>query len=193
MHRTIPSNINVSKEQLHTDFRWFIQLIYPEHPNAPMSTLLRLQEILDYNNFTVDQTLRRISPRCDMFGCKWKGEEKRCDALFERIRTPDGYCCSFNNFATKNHVFKGFVVKIIYNKNFLYTKKDLYNEKISYNNYSAYFEHILYFSEVPLKSPKSPRRVSACGYKTALEVIVRNNISDYHATQMPALGHKVFF
>lgn len=39
--------------------------------------------------------------------------------------------------------------------------------------------------------PKLPRRVSACGYQTALEILVSNNPDDYLATQIPAIGHRV--
>lgn len=41
------------------------------------------------------------------------------------------------------------------------------------------------------KIPNFPRRVSACGYVTALEVLVNSDPDDYLATQIAAIGHRV--
>ncbi|XP_063918419.1 uncharacterized protein LOC135133829 [Zophobas morio] len=47
------------------------------------------------------------------------------------------------------------------------------------------------FSALANKIPSFPRRVSACGYLTALEVLVDSNPSDYFGTQIAAIGHRV--
>lgn len=41
------------------------------------------------------------------------------------------------------------------------------------------------------KVPKYPRRVSACGYLTALEVLVNSYPANYFGTQIAAIGHRV--
>jgi hypothetical protein len=41
------------------------------------------------------------------------------------------------------------------------------------------------------KIPKYPRRVSACGYLTALEILVNSDPNDYFATQIAAIGHRI--
>lgn len=61
----------------------------------------KLQRILETNNLTVLQLMTKIAPRCDemLQRCMWKGTQTRCEAIFQRVNTTEGVCCSFNNHA----------------------------------------------------------------------------------------------
>lgn len=41
------------------------------------------------------------------------------------------------------------------------------------------------------KVPTEPRRVSACGYLTGLQVLLNNKPNDYFASFTPSFGHMV--
>ncbi|KAL3280876.1 hypothetical protein HHI36_004104 [Cryptolaemus montrouzieri] len=131
-------------------------LYYDNHNEGTTSdkSYLELLQILDYNEVDLNDFLRELSPSCNNIikNCKWKGEEIKCDKLFEKIITSEGHCCSFNYFAPKNHTFKGS------------------------------------FSR---KTRVKPRHVSACGYATALEVLLGPDSTDYAASDTLAFGNKV--
>uniref|UniRef100_A0A6P7F4N0 Sodium channel protein Nach-like n=1 Tax=Diabrotica virgifera virgifera TaxID=50390 RepID=A0A6P7F4N0_DIAVI len=57
-------------------------------------------------------------------------------------------------------------------------------------NYHALKNHT--FSGImAYKIPKNPRRVSACGYQTGLEVLLNNKPDDFFATLIPSFGLKI--
>ncbi|KAJ3653948.1 hypothetical protein Zmor_013169 [Zophobas morio] len=144
----------ISAEDLALDLRLLFQLIFNNNENIPLRNYTRLQDILDMNDLSIEKVMDKIAPKCSdlLQRCKWKGEEKRCESIFETIKTTEGYCCTFNYYALKNHTFGGALAN---------------------------------------KIPSFPRRVSACGYLTALEVLVDSNPSDYFGTQIAAIGHRV--
>lgn len=74
-----------------------------------MRNYTRLQDILDSNEYTIEEVMKQVAPSCSelLQRCKWKGEEKRCETIFETIKTTEGYCCAFNYYALKNHTFGG--------------------------------------------------------------------------------------
>ncbi|KYB27274.1 sodium channel protein Nach [Tribolium castaneum] len=144
----------ITTEELANDLRIVFQLIYNNNKNIPQRNYSRLQDILDYNEYPIEDVMKYLAPKCSelLQRCKWKGEEKRCESLFEPIKTTEGYCCAFNYYALKNHTFGGALAN---------------------------------------KIPAYPRRVSACGYLTALEVLVNSYPADYFGTQIAAIGHRV--
>ncbi|CAH1985752.1 unnamed protein product [Acanthoscelides obtectus] len=144
-------------EKLAWDLRLLVQLLKQTHLEAPESTYNQLQDILDANNITVDKALGQLAPRCEsiLTRCLWKGEEKRCESIFEQIKTSEGYCCAFNYYALRNHTFGGCC------------------------------------RALASKVPKQPRRVSACGHQSGLEILVNSNPNDYFASFMPSTGQKM--
>ncbi|KAG5896889.1 hypothetical protein JTB14_033527 [Gonioctena quinquepunctata] len=135
-------------------FRLFAQLFRRIRADTPFRNFSNLQDILDEKKLPLETVLRQLAPSCDdiLVRCLWKGEEKRCESIFEQIKTSEGFCCSFNYFALKNHTFTGALAS---------------------------------------KAPREPRRVSACGYQTGLEVMVNNDPDDYLATFTPSIGQKI--
>ncbi|XP_060518625.1 sodium channel protein Nach-like isoform X2 [Cylas formicarius] len=69
----------------------------------------KLRRALDEHGLSAESVLERLAPSCgdELNQCAWKKEERKCSDIFERIATPDGFCCSFNYFGPKNHVFGG--------------------------------------------------------------------------------------
>jgi hypothetical protein len=98
-----------STETLAGQLKLLFQLIFDNRDNIPERNYSRLQDILDYNDYTIEEVMSKLAPRCDhlLQRCKWKGEEKRCESLFETIKTTEGFCCAFNYYALKNHTFGG--------------------------------------------------------------------------------------
>lgn len=41
------------------------------------------------------------------------------------------------------------------------------------------------------RTPLTPRRISACGFRTGLEILIQSYPEDYFATQIPSFGHLV--
>ncbi|XP_044750328.1 sodium channel protein Nach-like [Coccinella septempunctata] len=70
---------------------------------------LQLLQLLDHNRVNLNRLLRSLSPSCSSIvkRCRWKGEDKDCDTIFEKIITSEGHCCSFNYYAPRNHKFGG--------------------------------------------------------------------------------------
>lgn len=105
--RTVSNGRN--PERLAWDIRVLVQLIHNDNPDIPSENYTMLNQLLKDNHIGVDDVLRMLSPTCKdmLLRCQWKGEETRCESIFEQIRTSDGFCCSFNYFALKNHSFVG--------------------------------------------------------------------------------------
>lgn len=135
--------------------------------------------------------MSELAPNCKemLQGCQWKGEEKRCESIFEEILSTEGYCCSFNYYALKNHTFRRYVLDSPH------FSRSAFSYIEDSPNDSLHIDHlkheILLCSSISSKIPLNPRRVSACGYLTALEVVVDSNASDYFATQISTFGNKV--
>ncbi|XP_018579716.1 sodium channel protein Nach-like [Anoplophora glabripennis] len=142
-------------EELAWNIRVLFQLINNDNPDIPAENYTILSRLLKDSHVDVDEALRVLAPTCKemLLRCQWKGEERRCESIFEQIRTSEGFCCSFNYFALKNHSFTGIFAS---------------------------------------KAPKAPRRVSACGYQTGLEIVVNNDPEDYFATHIPSIGYRIF-
>lgn len=79
-----------------------LSLYYKIRASASPADFNTLNTILKNNNYTQEQFIEEITPNCEeMFQmCMWKGAYVRCDALFQKIRTSEGTCCSFNFYAT---------------------------------------------------------------------------------------------
>lgn len=90
---------NLTHPQLMDLFK--LTLYYRVRTNAPPIDFTTLDTILKNNNYSQDHFMQEITPDCeDMFKmCMWKGAYTRCDALFQKIRTSEGVCCSFNFYA----------------------------------------------------------------------------------------------
>ncbi|KAJ8921011.1 hypothetical protein NQ315_015807 [Exocentrus adspersus] len=95
-------------EELIRDFRHFLVLLINDDWELPGDSYKDLDALLKDNGFNTGDVLKAVAPSCDdmIVSCKWKGEEKRCDAIFEVVRTAEGFCCSFNYFALRKHSFK---------------------------------------------------------------------------------------
>ncbi|RZC22689.1 sodium channel protein Nach, partial [Asbolus verrucosus] len=152
--REMQKTYDISADELASEMRLLFQVIFNNNEEIPLRNYTRLQDILEQNEYTVEEIMQKLAPGCDTLlqRCKWKGEEKRCESIFEQIKTTEGFCCSFNYYALKNHNFSG---------------------------------------ALPNKIPKYPRRVSACGYLTALEVLLDSDPDDYFGTQIAAVGHRI--
>ncbi|XP_074029493.1 sodium channel protein Nach [Leptinotarsa decemlineata] len=94
--------------ELVQQFRLLAQLIRNTRIDTPFSNFSQLQDILDEHKMSIETVMQKLTPSCDeiLVRCLWKGEEKRCDSIFEQIKTTEGFCCSFNYFAF-NHTFGG--------------------------------------------------------------------------------------
>lgn len=132
-----------------------------------------VRDALEIHNLSVEDILQQLAPSCDdmLLKCKWKGEEKRCKTIFEQVKTPLGYCCAFNYFAMKNHSFSGW--------------ENIWKMRCSF----LYIGN--HFRALPHKAKKRPRKVSACGYQTALEVLMDSKPNDYFTSLLPSAGHYV--
>ncbi|XP_054744362.1 pickpocket protein 11-like [Anastrepha obliqua] len=89
-------------EQLRPHVRSFL---YSTLPVDAKSTDHRLmQTILNNENYTVYEFLRKISPDCEsqLLRCKLHGQIRRCNRLFQRVPTQHGFCCLFNYEAVIN-------------------------------------------------------------------------------------------
>lgn len=75
-----------------------LALSFSENIKASPEDFLELNEILQFNNYSLVQLLNEITPDCDdeLVRCKWRGRFERCDHLFQKIETSYGQCCSFN-------------------------------------------------------------------------------------------------
>ncbi|XP_068141009.1 sodium channel protein Nach [Drosophila tropicalis] len=95
---------NVTKMHVH---KLFNLTLLPVDHIVSNRTLEIYEKILTFNNLTLSQLTRELSPDCiDMITrCIWKGISSRCDSLFQRIETMEGQCCSFNYFAAQNNNF----------------------------------------------------------------------------------------
>nr|CAI5863431.1 unnamed protein product [Callosobruchus analis] len=155
--KLLNSSDNNSVENLAWDLRLLAQLLKQTDVNVPEKNFNRLQDILDANNLSVNAVFKQLTPRCEniLTRCLWKGEEKRCESIFEQIKTSEGYCCAFNYYALKNHTFGGCC------------------------------------RALASKVPRQPRRVSACGHQSGLEILVNSDPSDYFASFMPSIGQKL--
>lgn len=100
---------DMSVDELASNLRYLILLAQELDTDVSYRRLLTIQDILERNNYTAEQMLQLITPSCgDMLKrCMWKGDETRCEAIFEQIATSVGYCCSFNYYGIKNHRFSG--------------------------------------------------------------------------------------
>ncbi|XP_068626320.1 sodium channel protein Nach-like [Battus philenor] len=62
-----------------------------------------LQDILDFNNISIESLFRRLSPTASckdlLQRCMWKNSVYRCEQLFQQIFTTVSLCCVFNYFA----------------------------------------------------------------------------------------------
>ncbi|ALC39113.1 ppk16, partial [Drosophila busckii] len=101
---------NVSKAHLQ---QLFNLTLLPVVKPISQTDLATYQQILDLNNYSLAELVKRLSPDClEMVSrCIWKGINSRCESLFQRIVTLEGYCCSFNYFAD---VHSNFPRKIAY-------------------------------------------------------------------------------
>ncbi|KAJ8960853.1 hypothetical protein NQ318_020151 [Aromia moschata] len=141
-------------QEMAWDLRLLFQLVKYTDPDVPQENYTWIRNIVEENGLSIGDLLDELSPSCEelLTNCRWKGEPKRCEHLFERVLTTEGFCCSFNYYALRNHTFNRMIA-----------------------------------SKVPTK----PRRVSACGHQTALEVTALINPSDYFAAHLPSFGHRI--
>lgn len=98
-----------STEFFHRYSRYLVHLLPGSLDIIPQWNLTRFQDLLDRNNITAEKLFQRVTPHCTemLQRCKWKGEEKRCEVIFEQIKSPFGFCCSFNYFSLQHHTFSG--------------------------------------------------------------------------------------
>ncbi|RVE40483.1 hypothetical protein evm_014867 [Chilo suppressalis] len=65
-----------------------------------------LQSILDFNDISVDDFFKKLSPvsTCNQLieRCMWKNTLYRCNKLFRSVFTVQNMCCTFNYFAVHN-------------------------------------------------------------------------------------------
>ena len=72
-------------------------------------------------------------------------------------------------------------------------RKSLLNQTAQYFCYNYimnYFNSI--FRKRLASIPKQPRRVTACGYQTGLQILLNTLSKDYHSTDSASRGFKVF-
>lgn len=63
-----------------------------------MDELERLQNIFNFNRYTIDTAMEQMKLTCRelLIKCRWEGKIIDCMKLFQKSITYDGYCCSFN-------------------------------------------------------------------------------------------------
>lgn len=66
-----------------------------------------LHNILQTNQISIMNLTSTLKPKCSemLLNCRWKGTDLRCDALFQRVHTIEGICCSFNYYGLKTNNF----------------------------------------------------------------------------------------
>lgn len=99
---------NTPVEAIVEEMRILFQLIFNNNRNISYKSYAKLQDFFEVNDYTVEKVMMILAPTCKelLQRCKWKGEEERCEILFETIKTSEGYCCSFNYFALRNNTFQ---------------------------------------------------------------------------------------
>lgn len=100
----------MSRDELAKGLKYLMLLSSQADIHVPLRTLWDVQDLLERNNYTAHDLYRQIAPTCTelIHRCLWKGDETKCEAIFEQISTPMGYCCTFNYYALKNHTFSGY-------------------------------------------------------------------------------------
>ncbi|KAG7203400.1 hypothetical protein KM043_013468 [Ampulex compressa] len=93
----IPSNM--SKEYVVQEMQLLTTLLDPgifEYDVTP--NLTQLQDIIDYNGLTIEEVINMTIKDCTSMLqiCKWSGNIFDCNELFQRSKSRDGMCCSFN-------------------------------------------------------------------------------------------------
>ncbi|XP_050309983.1 sodium channel protein Nach-like [Anthonomus grandis grandis] len=93
-----------SIESLAQSFKLLYHLVNYNNQNIPRSEYDRLNQVLRSRGKTEEEVFEAISPSCHKLikKCFWKGERKKCEDMFEKIKTPIGYCCAFNYFGLRN-------------------------------------------------------------------------------------------
>ncbi|XP_069672052.1 sodium channel protein Nach-like [Periplaneta americana] len=100
----------VTHDQAFSDMKYLLELLEPSEQKE--TKFLRLQSILDDNNITVEEVMKkmilRVAPQCEklLIKCSWKGREVACIKLFRLHKTYEGYCCSFNYVGIRDEVLK---------------------------------------------------------------------------------------
>ncbi|XP_055389441.1 pickpocket protein 11-like [Condylostylus longicornis] len=118
---------------------------------------LLFDRILRSNNHTFYTLMDLLTPKCtDLIRrCMWKGETRKCEAIFQEIETSSGKCCAFNYFAINTTTFPQRVI--------------LRNEIF-----------------------KVPQRVTSCGSKTGLTLLIEPKTTDYFGTHFSFPGLKIY-
>lgn len=60
-------------------------------------------KVLKNSTYTVDRLMQELSIPCEniLEKCIWKSREVSCKLLFKKIKTRNGFCCSFNYYGSK--------------------------------------------------------------------------------------------
>lgn len=68
---------------------------------------MNVQNLFEERGLLIHNVLESITPNCDEMiqKCLWKGEEVKCDSIFEKVSCSLGHCCAFNYFAIKKHKY----------------------------------------------------------------------------------------
>lgn len=100
----------MSRDEVANGLKYLMLLSSQADMQVSPRTLWAVQDMLERNNYTAHALYQQITPTCAelIHRCLWKGEETKCEAIFEQIPTPMGYCCTFNYYALKNHKFSGY-------------------------------------------------------------------------------------
>ena len=57
-----------------------------------------ISAVMDKLGYELETLLFKLSQPCEelLVSCGWSGEVKNCSDIFQNLKTPFGFCCSFN-------------------------------------------------------------------------------------------------
>lgn len=68
--------------------------------------VLDVEKSLVKHGLSMHQLMSAVAQPCNemLMSCEIRGDVVKCDTLFRKIRSNEGYCCSFNYFALRDHL-----------------------------------------------------------------------------------------
>lgn len=88
--------------------------------------LLLMQDILNFNNYTVERAIEYIQPSCSdlMVHCRWEYKMIPCTDLFHSSQSYHGSACTFNKSSSARYfeIFGGLSMAIAPPKNTMFSK-----------------------------------------------------------------------
>lgn len=68
------------------------------------SSVIRAENILEQSGYTPEKVMLEVGVPCTelISRCSWIGKEIECNKIFRKVKSSNGFCCSFNYHALKD-------------------------------------------------------------------------------------------